>query len=132
MTAVERILLVALITVGTLVPTLVATGIVLVLLPPDHFVKPRPPWRRAWQGSPLRILGVAAKNLGGLALVVAGLALSVPGVPGQGFLTILLGLLLLDFPGKARLQRLILRPRRIRRVVNALRRRFRRPPLEFP
>ena len=41
------------------------------------------------------------KNMAGVLLVVLGILLSLPGVPGQGILTILLGIMLLDFPGSA-------------------------------
>ncbi len=48
----------------------------------------------------------------GLFLVLLGGVLSVPGIPGQGILTALIGLVLLDFPGKRRLEQKILsRPR---------------------
>ena len=51
-------------------------------------------------------------------------------LPGQGVLTILIGLTLLDFPGKRRfVRRLLMRPR-VFRVINRLRRRFGRPPLK--
>jgi hypothetical protein len=51
-------------------------------------------------------------------------------LPGQGLLTLLLGFLLLDFPGKYALEkRLIARPR-VHAAVDWLRRRARREPLE--
>jgi hypothetical protein len=43
---------------------------------------------------------VIGKNALGVLLVAIGVVLSIPGVPGQGLLTILLGVMLLDFPGK--------------------------------
>ena len=61
--------------------------------------------------------------------MVAGIILSVPGVPGQGLLTMLVGLVLLDIPGKRRLElKLVSRPRVVR-AINRLRKRFSRPPL---
>ncbi len=68
------------------------------------------------------------KNLLGLFLVLLGVLLSVPGIPGQGVLTILLGIVLLDFPGKRRLERSMLARPRLRRAVDRLRHRFGRPP----
>jgi len=71
------------------------------------------------------------KNLLGLVLVALGVVLSVPGVPGQGLLTILIGIILLDFPGKrALVQRLVGRPA-VLGAINRLRARFRRPPMEL-
>jgi hypothetical protein len=50
-------------------------------------------------------------------------------IPGPGILTILLGVTLLDFPGKRRLElKLISRPE-VLRGVNAIRARYGRPPL---
>jgi hypothetical protein len=60
---------------------------------------------------------------------VVGIVLTLPGVPGQGMLTILLGLMLLDVPGKRRLERRIVGRRRILKAINRLRKRFGRPPL---
>jgi hypothetical protein len=53
----------------------------------------------------------------------------VPGVPGQGVLTILLGIMLLDFPGKRALETRIVGRPRVNGAVNALRARFGKPPL---
>lgn len=76
--------------------------------------------------------GLAArigKNLLGAALVVIGVVLAIPGVPGQGVLTVLIGVMLLDFPGKRRLElRFVSRPK-VRRSIDELRARFGRPPL---
>jgi Putative transmembrane protein (PGPGW) len=67
------------------------------------------------------------RNCVGVALFVLGVAMLV--LPGQGLLTLLVGLLLLDFPGKHRLLvRLLSRPA-ILRVVNQLRGRRGAPPL---
>ena len=57
------------------------------------------------------------------------MVLTLPGVPGQGMLTILIGLMLLDVPGKRRLERRIVGRRRILQAINRLRKRFGRPPL---
>jgi hypothetical protein len=78
--------------------------------------------------SPWRIAGRVLKNLLGLVLLLAGIAMVF--LPGQGLLTIFVGLLLLDFPGKRRLERRLIGWRPLYRAINALRRRAGRPPLE--
>jgi hypothetical protein len=70
-----------------------------------------------------------AKNVLGFILVVVGIMLSLPGVPGQGILTILIGIMLLDFPGKRELERRIVSCPGLFQAINALRRRFGKPPL---
>jgi hypothetical protein len=62
--------------------------------------------------------------------VVAGLVMLV--VPGQGLLTLAVGLMLMDFPGKFRLERWLATRGPVWRSLNWLRKRARRPPLERP
>jgi hypothetical protein len=59
-----------------------------------------------------------------------GIALLV--LPGQGLLTILLGITLLDLPGKRHLEIVLLRRPSVSRAVNWLRRKSGRPPLDLP
>jgi len=109
----------------------------LVQLPASYFQADHPPaflWQKRHLA--LRCTPLIAKNLPGVLLVLIGIILSLPGVPGQGILTILIGVMLLNFPGKRHLeQRLVSRPR-VFHAVNRLRARFGRPPLvlddQFP
>lgn len=112
--------------------SLLATAAILVALPADHFARPRRPFRQPEGRTPLRWAAVIGKNLAGVAIVALGLVLSLPGVPGQGLLTILIGLFLIDFPGKYRLERKIIGQPSIHRWVNRLRARAGRPPFELP
>lgn len=79
--------------------------------------------------SPARIVVVVLRNLLGLGLLIAGFAMLF--LPGQGLLTMLVGLLLLDFPGKRRLQRRVLSSPRVDAAITALRRRAGREPLDL-
>jgi len=82
------------------------------------------------QGTPfVRWGAVIAKNLFGVFLVCLGLVLSLPGVPGQGILTILLGLIMLDIPGKRPLEARIIKRPAVLAAINDLRARFKKPPL---
>jgi hypothetical protein len=74
------------------------------------------------------VVGRVLKNLLGLVLVLAGIAMML--LPGQGLLTVFVGLLLLEFPGKHRLERRLIGWGPIYRAINRLRRRAGRPPLE--
>jgi hypothetical protein len=98
---------------------------VVLALPEDHFAVDRP-GRLRWTA------GRVGRNLAGIALIVVGAALSIPGVPGQGVMTMLAGVFLVDFPQRRRLERaLIARPGVLPRL-NRLRARFGRPPLRPP
>ena len=102
---------------------------VLVKLPANYFHSSHAREFLVERHPVLRAVGIFAKNLLGLALVVLGIIMAVPGVPGPGVLSILLGIMLLDFPGKRALEtRIISRPR-VNSAVNALRARFDKPPL---
>jgi hypothetical protein len=108
--------------------SLVAVGYVLARLPADYFVNPdaRLPIDRH---PVLKVLAVVARNLLGYFLIALGVALSLPGVPGQGLLTILMGVMLIDVPGKFRLERWLVTRRAVLAGVNKLRAKFGRPPL---
>ena len=81
------------------------------------------PWARA--------LYFTGKNVLGVVLIAVGIVLSLPGVPGQGLLTILVGVLLLDVPGKRRLELRVVRRPKVAAAINRLRARFDKPPLDL-
>ncbi|MBW2527394.1 MAG: hypothetical protein JRI23_24645 [Deltaproteobacteria bacterium] len=113
---------------GLLITSAIVVAFV-VLIPADHFVAPRAAMRRRLPSPVARFAYLAGKNALGVLLVIAGVLLSLPGVPGQGLLTILVGIMLLDIPGKRRLElRIVGRPR-IRRGLDRIRGRFGRAPL---
>ena len=113
----------------TFVVSLVLVGMFLVWLPARYFVDREQ--RHFWidRHPVIRITGVVLKNVAGLLLILLGLGLSLPGVPGQGLLTMLVGVILLDFPGKQRFERWMLGLPRVLRTVNRLRARYGRDPL---
>jgi hypothetical protein len=114
---------------GTVLGSLLVAGFVLVRLPPTYFQDFHS--RDLWvdRHPVLRFTARGGKNLLGAILVVVGAILALPGVPGQGLLTIMLGLMLLDLPGKRRLERRIVGRPRVLRAVNRLRKRFGSAPL---
>jgi len=118
--------------VGGALLSLVVVAFVLVRLPADFFC--RPASERFFRNlqAPWRLIAICAKNVLGLLLVALGIVLSLPGIPGQGLLTVLLGVMLLDIPGRERLERAILQRKPVRRAIDALRSRFHRPPLAIP
>lgn len=103
-------------------------GVVLARLPADYFVNPEA--QRPLDRHPvLKVLVILTRNTFGYFLIVLGILLSLPGVPGQGLLTVLMGVMLIDFPGKHRFLRWIITRRIVLRSVNRLRVRAGRPPL---
>ena len=76
-------------------------------------------------------LAAVAKNVAGVVLVLLGLVMALPGIPGQGILTMIVGITLIDFPGKRGLERRLIGRPRILRSINRLRARFHRAPLDL-
>ena len=114
-----------------LVLSLVVFPLVVVHLPDDYFVRERRDPARQLRRHPLLWAAVTVvKNLVGLALIAAGLAMLV--LPGQGLLTILMGLALTNFPGKYRLERRLVRIGSVARALNRIRTLAGRPVLEIP
>jgi len=101
----------------------------IVRLPADFYAENNQR-RRLFQDRPiLRSLFLTVKNTLGGFLLVAGMLMLV--LPGQGILTILAALALLDFPGKRKLEMSILHRPTILKSINWLRQRAGREPLLF-
>lgn len=106
--------------------SLIAIPIILVNIPADYFIEKTRQKRRAW----LTVVGQIIKNVLGIIFLLAGILMLF--LPGQGLLTILIGLSFLDFPGKRALEiRLIRRPQ-VQKSINWLRHKYGRPALLIP
>ena len=119
----------ALLAIVAFVASLVVVTVLLVNLPPNFFLESHS--RHLWidRHPVIRWSGLILKNAAGWFLVLLGGILILPGVPGQGVLTILLGLILVDFPGKKKVERRVLSRPRLRARINQLRQRFDKSPL---
>src|SRR6266480_3667735 len=104
--------------------TPIAVGWAVLQLPIDYFNRTNHRPLDLWTSHPiLRPLLLVAKNLLGLVLILAGIAMLV--LPGQGLLTIVVGVVLMDFPGKFRLERWLATRVPVWRSLNWLRRKAR-------
>ena len=110
----------------------VVVGVVLVKLPPDYFVAPTVRLPLTNTHPIIRWTVVFLRNLLGAALVMLGLIMSVPGMPGPGILTIVIGLMLLEFAEKRRWARWVISRPPILRAANGLRRKYGKPPFVMP
>lgn len=101
----------------------------IVRLPADFYAE-NSHRRRIFQDRPLlRMAFLVTKNTLGAVLFIAGVLMLV--LPGQGILTIVAALALLDFPGKRSLEMHILHRPAIMKSINWLRQRAGRRPLSF-
>lgn len=117
--------------IGSLVVAAVLLPLITVQLPSDYFVREHREPERKHRPHPLIIgLIVVVKNTVGIAFLVAGLLMLF--IPGQGLLTMLIGLILTNFPGKYRLEQQLIRRPAIARTLNRLRERAQREPFQIP
>jgi len=110
------------------VASIIVVPILILRIPHDYFAhekRPASPWSHCNRA--LRLTLVVVKNVAGYLFFVAGLAMLV--LPGQGLLTLLIGFLMVDFPGKYGLEKWVLRRPRILNTINWFRTRRARPPL---
>jgi hypothetical protein len=109
------------------VGTLIAIPIILMRLPADYFDTRIPrPWMENHHPV-LRVLGHIVKNLVGAIFLFAGFLMLF--LPGQGLLTMLIGLSLIEFPGKRRVEAKIVGQSTVLSTINAMRAKFNKPPL---
>ena len=114
---------VGLISLGMFVITLAALPPIVAYLPADYFTRRR---RSRREVSLTGWVWLLAKNLLGWVMIMAGITMLV--LPGQGVLTILVGVMLIDFPGKFRLERWIVAHRPVWKTINWMRVRAGRRP----
>ncbi len=74
-----------------------------------------------------RFMVLLLKNIMGFTLLLAGIAMLL--LPGQGLLSILMGLILMDYPGKFQFERKIVSRPKLLQFINWLRRKQKQPPL---
>lgn len=111
--------------------SLIAVPWLVLRIPTDYFIHRRHVVDRWRSRHPLVRIGLlTAKNLCGIVLVLAGIAMLV--FPGQGILTIFVGLMCLDFPGKYAMEQRLVRQRPVLGAINWMRAKGKRPPLELP
>ncbi len=111
--------------------TLVVFPLVIIFLPEDYFVRDqRDPARETRRHPAVWFTLTILKNILGLVLVLAGIAMLV--LPGQGLLTVLLGVTLVNFPGKYALERRIVSRPTVANALNRIRRAAGRNQLKLP
>jgi hypothetical protein len=113
--------------VGTLSMLLVPW--LIIQIPADYFSSPQRrehPW--ADRHHLVRMAAVIIKNLLGYALIAGGIAMLV--LPGQGLLTLFVGLMLIDFPYKFKVERWLIERPVILKAANWIRSKAKKAPLE--
>lgn len=109
------------------VGSLIAIPFILVRLPTDFF-DTRVPRRWMEDHHPvLRLLGHLVKNVVGAIFLFVGFLMLF--LPGQGILTMLIGVTMLDFPGKRKMEAKMIGQPAVLSTINNMRQKFGKPPL---
>lgn len=107
--------------------TLVAIPFILVRLPANYFTdEASHEWLQNAHPA-LRVVLHVGKNILGFIFFLAGFAMLF--LPGQGVLTMLIGISLMDFPGKRTLERRMIGQPTVLSTINKMREKFGAPPL---
>lgn len=116
---------VGLISVVMFVSSLLLLPWLVKKIPQDYFKRPadQANWRCLLKPSAI------VRNLLAVPVLLAGLAMLV--LPGQGLLTLLIGVAIMEFPGKYALERRIVKQKGVLLALNWLRRKTGTPPLEI-
>ncbi len=99
----------------------VSVPFIINLLSPDYFIREK---RRSNLETLTEYaffsISIILKNIIGIFLFISGFLMLF--IPGQGLLTIFISMLFIDFPGKWKLQKRIVRKKKIHRLLNWIRR----------
>jgi len=110
--------------------TLAVVPLLIIRLPSDYFAHSRRLREDLDPRHPaVRVTFIVVKNVVGALLIAVGIAMLV--LPGQGLLTIVIGLTLVDFPGKYRVERAVVRQHTVHRAIDWIRTKAGKPPLEL-
>lgn len=114
----------------TFVGSLLALPWLVGVIPEDYFLHQRRNPVDLKQRHPVvRLLLLIGKNLLGMLLLCGGILMLF--LPGQGLLTLAMGMLLLDYPGKFSIERRIVAHPSVLKGINWLRAKGNHPPIKI-
>lgn len=108
--------------------SLISIKWLVALIPTNYFIK-KNMVKSKKSYSFIWLISVIVKNLIGYTLILGGLLMLV--LPGQGLFTILMGLILSNYPGKYNIERRFISIPSVLKTVNWLRKKSNKPPLEI-
>jgi len=112
-----------------LIGSLIVVPWILIKIPSDYFFankRKKCPWGNCPQI--IRLILLIIKNIIGVVLILSGIIMLF--IPGQGILTIITGIILMDFPFKYKMMRKVIKNPNILRFINKLREKANQEPLK--
>lgn len=123
----ETLIWLAALSIVFFIGTLIAIPFILVRLSADYFdVRVPRPWMQDHHPV-LRVAGHIVKNAVGAVFLFAGFLMLF--LPGQGVLTMVIGISMLDFPGKRKIEAKLIGQPTVLNVINSMRKKYGKPPL---
>lgn len=123
------LLYMAVFSIFSFIGSLLLIPLLVIRIPEDYFAEKKrhrlEPW--AHEHPIIRWSLLITKNILGYIFIILGIAMLV--LPGQGILTILIGIMFINFPGKYRLERWVVMRDPVLNTINKLRHRAGRAPL---
>lgn len=107
--------------------SIIVGWIVLVRLPEDYLTRDQPAQIYRSKSKLVNLVIKVVKNLVGLGFLFLGVVMLL--TPGQGILSIVVGIVLVDYPGKRKLIRKIVAYPKVLKAINKLREKANKPPL---
>lgn len=115
----------------TFIGSLILIPWIIIRMPENYFLDEQRHLSQIHEFHPMYYLAIRiSKNLLGTLLFIAGLFMFI--LPGQGILTMLIGISLTDFPRKFQVERWFARKEKVLRTLNWIRHKAQRPPLQRP
>ena len=115
---------------AVLIISALSIGYFIKQIPYDYFLNDKRGISEYKDKNPIFwIVTLALKNIVGYCLIMGGILMLV--LPGQGLLTILVGLMLSDYPGKFKLEKRIIKTNLILKTINWYRKKSSIPPIIF-
>ena len=103
--------------IAILIISALSIGYFIKKIPHDYFLNDKRGMPDYKNKNPIFwIITLALKNIVGYCLIMGGILMLV--LPGQGLLTILVGLMLSDYPGKFKLEKRIIKTNLILKTIN--------------
>ena len=110
--------------------TLVLIFLVIWWLPADYFVSNNSHLSSLPQNPTLSKILFLVRNIIGVILIILGIIMLI--LPGQGVLTIVIGLILVDFPKKKEFLNKLVALKSVQKSLNYLRKKMNKEPFVFP
>lgn len=118
------IIILTLVSIVSLVLSIFIIPYVIINIPEDYFISKR----RVPKKGIVYLFTRIVKNLFGLFLGLIGIIMLF--TPGQGLLFLLIGFIMINFPGKYRLEKKLIKNKKIYNSINRIRKKHNKPPLK--